>query len=222
VQRADPDTAEEYAMRRLSAALVATAATVALLSACGGGDNGDGQEVASLDTDPPAAEQPPGTEATVGSASPEASTSATGSAPAASAPTDPREAELAYVECMREHGIEMNDPEPGGGIMNQVEEGDQEEFEAADTECQPLLEAALSEVEMDPEQVAELREQLLEYAQCMREHGIDMEDPVVDENGRVEMQEGGPSPGDDEFAAADEECGGAGIGPGATTEPEGV
>jgi pyruvate/2-oxoglutarate dehydrogenase complex dihydrolipoamide acyltransferase (E2) component len=218
--------AEEYAMRRLSAALVATVATVALLGACGGGDD-DGaasQDVASLGTDPPAAEQPAGTEATDGSASPAASTSATGSEPAASAPTDPEEAMLAYVECMREHGIEMNDPQPGGRTLQQVPEGDEEAFEAADAECQPLLEAAQSNVEIDPEQQAEMREQLLEYTECMREHGIDMPDPVFDDDGRVEIQAGsGEQPTDqDEFEAADQECGGAAIGPGATIEPEGV
>jgi hypothetical protein len=55
----------------------------------------------------------------------------------------------------------------------------------------------------------------------MRDHGVPMEDPVIGENGRVEIQAGAPGEGDsrddDDFQAAQEECNQevGGIGPGA-------
>ena len=55
-------------------------------------------------------------------------------------------------------------------------------------------------------------EQLRVFAQCMRDHGIDMEDPVFDENGRVQIKTNGPSGGggdprnDEDFEAAQEAC----------------
>jgi hypothetical protein len=206
-------------MTRMSTAVTAALVSVALLSACGGDDDDAGEEVASLGTEAPAAEQPVGTEATGSSSTPAASTPADSSTPPVSAPTDPEEAMLAYTECMRDHGIEMEDPgaaggEGGGGIVARAPEGDDEEFQAAQEECEPLLDAVVSDFEPDPEQEAELREQLLEYAQCMREHGIDMPDPTFDEDGGglVVEQEADIDVDSDEFRAADEECGGGDMG----------
>ena len=50
----------------------------------------------------------------------------------------------------------------------------------------------MGDIELDPEQQAEMREQLLEFAECMRDHGIDMADPVFGEDGRVEIRANGP------------------------------
>ncbi len=55
----------------------------------------------------------------------------------------------------------------------------------------------------------EFRDAMLEYAECMRDHGIDMPDPSFDENGGVfqSMPEGaGPEGPSEEFDAADEAC----------------
>jgi hypothetical protein len=206
-------------MRRIRTTSAAALVSVALLSACGGDDGDAGQDVASLGTEAPTAEQPVGTEATDGSVAPAASTAADTSTPSVSAPTDPEEAMLAYTECMRDHGIEMEDPRPAGGegggaIVAQAPEGDDEEFQAAQAECERLLDEVVSAFEPDPEQEAELREQLLEYAQCMREHGIDMPDPTFEEDGGglVVGQDADVDVDSDEFRAADEECGGGGIG----------
>jgi hypothetical protein len=215
-------------MTRMSTAVAAALVSVAVLSACGGDNDDAGQDVASLGTEAPAAEQPVGTEATDGSLTPATSTPADSSTPPVSAPSDPEEAMLAYTECMRDHGIEMEDPRPaggegGGGIVAQAPEADDEEFQAAQAECEPLLNEVVSDFEPDPEQEAELREQLLEYAQCMREHGIDMPDPTFDEGGGglVVGQDADIDVDSDEFRAADDECAGGGMGnPVTGTVPE--
>jgi hypothetical protein len=199
--------------RRMSATVAAGAAIVALLTACGGGDDDDAQDVASLGTEATADEEPTGTESPVGTTAADGSTPTNGSTPG-SAPTDPEEAMLAYTECMREHGIDMPDPqfdEEGRASMGvQVEPGQEDEMEAAEEACGPLLDNAMQDIEVDPEEQAQRQQEMLEYTECMREHGIDMPDPVFDDNGGVTMQmdEGATpiDPEDEEFQAAQEAC----------------
>ena len=57
------------------------------------------------------------------------------------------------------------------------------------------MQNALGDIEIDPEQKAEMKAEMLEFAECMREHGIDMADPVFSDDGRVTLQ--GPPPGAD-------------------------
>lgn len=164
-----------------------------LLVACGGGGNdADADDVASLGTDDSTTE-----------------TSVEGSTPS----KDPEEAMLEFTECMRDHGVDMPDPEvdgSGGGRVITMEGNmmDNENFEEAQEACEPLMEAAVGDIERDPEREAEMREQMLEYAQCMRDHGIDMPDPTFNDNGGVEMQMGGEGEEIDEEAmeAANEAC----------------
>jgi hypothetical protein len=175
-----------------SAALVLA---VGLIGACGGGSGNDAPEVASLDDE----------DASTASIPDDTATDDT-------TPTDPEEAMLAFTECMREHGVDMADPQFGGdgegGIALEVTPENEGEVEAAQEACQPLLEDAMGDIEIDPEREAEMREQMLEFAECMREHGIDMPDPVFSDDGFV-VQEGGPAGDprdDDDFQAAQEAC----------------
>jgi hypothetical protein len=127
-----------------------------------------------------------------------------------------QDAALEYAQCMREHGVDMPDPEfegEGGVLQRGPESVDQDEFEAADEECHDIMdEVAPDAGTIDPEQQAEMQDQLLEVAQCMREKGHDMPDPEVDENGRVQMRSGGPgargegSEPDEEFQQDMEDC----------------
>jgi hypothetical protein len=189
--------------RRSAMSAAAITCVVGLLAACGGGDDSDSPDVASLDGGTTAESSPDDT------ANDDEVTEA-----------DREQALLDYAECMRDHGIDMPDPqitEEGGGVLIEQDAGpgmdpESDKFQEADAACQPILEDAMGDVEVDPEQQAEMQEQLLEYAQCMRDHGIDMEDPVFDEDGRVEIQaNGGPRSGDprddEDFQAADEACG---------------
>lgn len=141
---------------------------------------------------------------------------------------DPDEAFLEYAECMRDHDIPMEDPGAGGGFVSgSVEEDageatvningvevDPEVFDAAQQACEPLLEDAIGDRQIDPAEVAEMQDQMYEFGECMRDHGVDWEDPVVSaDGGRVTMQnDGGPNSGnaaaveDPEVQAAMEEC----------------
>jgi hypothetical protein len=105
---------------------------------------------------------------------------------APSASLDPETAQLEFAKCMRDHGIDMPDPEtaPGGGFTQRVEIGkdDAEKMQAAQEACDHFLDQAGGpRREMDPAQL----DKLVEFAQCMREHGVDMPDPTADGKGGI-------------------------------------
>ena len=61
---------------------------------------------------------------------------------------------------------------------------DPEEMEAAHEACQPLMADAVGDFEPpDPEELERMQEQMLEFAECMREHGVDFPDPVFSGDG---------------------------------------
>jgi hypothetical protein len=146
--------------------------------------------------------------ASLGSQSP-----APGSSTDPAASIDPEDAILAFAECMREHGVDMPDPQVGAnGEISMGIRGDgsnRAEMQAAQEACGDLMEGALGEPrELTPEQ----KDNMLAFASCMREHGIDMPDPQFEGGGRVMIGgpdgENGPKidPESSEFQEADEAC----------------
>ena len=103
---------------------------------------------------------------------------------------DPEEAFQQYSECMREQGIEMPDPTSGGdGVISIGGEGiDFEAMDEAAAVCDPILEDAFGEFEMSPEQQAEMRDQELAFAKCMRDNDVDWPDPTGDISGAVAIE----------------------------------
>ncbi|TDD38464.1 hypothetical protein E1286_36245 [Nonomuraea terrae] len=110
-----------------------------------------------------------------------ASVAAASAEPAASAgatPTaDRAEQGRKFAQCMREHGIPMEDPgaDGGGGLSTIIKDVDKKKLKEATEACRahaPFKDRG----EIDPEQVDKLRE----LARCMRENGVDMPDPTAD------------------------------------------
>ncbi|NJP88604.1 hypothetical protein HCN51_03880 [Nonomuraea sp. FMUSA5-5] len=92
-----------------------------------------------------------------------------------SASLDPDQAALKFAQCMREHGIDMPDPQEGR-IMLKIPKGmDQKKVEQAQKACRPIMDAVVNAGER-PADAAGF-DQLVKFAQCMREQGIDMADP---------------------------------------------
>ena len=127
---------------------------------------------------------------------------ATGARNDADAAASFEDAMVDYAACMREHGIDMPDPQvqsDGGdvttgrggmvfamplGATGEANGPGNEAFEAAAEECNPILEAVRREMpKLSPEEEAKMRDNALKFAQCMREHGIDMPDPTFDTTG---------------------------------------
>lgn len=122
--------------------------------------------------------------ATLGSPEPSAST-----ASASASPTpDGQQALLDWAACMRDQGVEMDDPRFGldgelvGGLGKDGEgskvDAKSEAYSAANELCGDLLTA--SKAPPDPEQLAERTEAQLAWAACMRQQGIELPDPNPD------------------------------------------
>jgi hypothetical protein len=143
---------------------------------------------------------------------------------------------------MRDEGIDMPDPQvvkagetngiAGGGPVQVFQSADSvpggatlegpafdpnsDEYKDADATCKPLLDNAIGDIKIDPEVEAEQRKQMLAFAKCMREHGIDFPDPTFQDGGGVTINIGGEAgddnapnfdPQDEDFQAASKECG---------------
>jgi hypothetical protein len=180
-------------------ALLALAALVVILAACGAAGQTPG--VAPLN-DPSAA--PSGS-------------------PAAS--VDPEEAMQAFASCMRDHGvqIEVGPVDQIGGTTTGGGDGggknieingsgaDKEKFDAAQKACNSLLPKGGTNGGPQPMD-QETQDKLLAFSACMRDHGIDMPDPVFTDGG-ASVQIGGDGdngpkidPESSEFKAAQTAC----------------
>jgi hypothetical protein len=176
--------------RRPRLGLVVVGLGLALaLAACGGSSDGDG--VASLGGDGAAADN--------------------NGADSAKAAKDPQQQALDFAKCMREHGIDMPDPEVDdqGRIKVRVGAGgagkrpDPQKLEAAQKACGSLMGGGGDgPAQLDPED----RDAMVAFARCMREHGIDMPDPT---GGGLTVRregDGGIDPKSKEFQEAEKAC----------------
>lgn len=110
---------------------------------------------------------------------------------------DREEAILAFAQCMRDNGIDMDDPQAGfnggAGRLLRPQGGPSldefgEEFQVARQTCGAILEAARPEIDLEAEQ--ERLETELLLAQCLRDNGYpEYPDPTTDADGR--LQRGG-------------------------------
>ena len=145
---------------------------------------------------------------------------------------DPEDAMLKYAECMREQGVDVPDPTPGGGIQMDGRGLSEDQMDAANAACQKWMDMAEPEDAGEP-LTEEEKQSFLDMAACMRERGWNYPDPTFD-GGRVtqKIQKGEgegtlPEPDDPAFTKDQEECsseagmeapGGAG---GSTNEQQG-
>jgi hypothetical protein len=159
--------------------VIVGAALALLLAACGGGESSEG--IASLEE-----------------AAAEGSTTT-----ALAASTDPEQAMLDFTQCMRDHGVDMPDPQmgPGGGAFGFTITGEPGEgpddaemqlMQEANDACVYLLEGMVQEFEMPD--MSEMQDDMLAFSQCMRDHGIDYPDPEFTDDGAIVL---GAGPGED-------------------------
>lgn len=143
------------------AAVVLLVATVGLAVACGGDS---GSDVARADD-----------------ADSAASTSTASTTEAAS---DAEQAQLDFAQCMRDEGLDFPDPTPdaNGDLQFQPPAGDvdQDAFQRGAEACQEYLQGAGGQL-ADPDDPA-FQDAQLEFAQCMRDEGIDVPDPQAGGN----------------------------------------
>lgn len=145
-------------------------------------------------------------------------------ASASAAPVDQAERGRLFAKCMREHGLDMPDPqsgdEKGGGAVFAVPKPGEgapkmDKVTEAMAACKHLAPNGGEPPKLDPEQVAQMRK----MAKCMRENGVP-DFPEPDEDGMIRIEgpgsgsgsasTGGPAMGPDlkdpVFKAAMEKC----------------
>ena len=126
------------------------------------------------------------------------------------------EAIFAFTACLREQGIDVDDPEvdANGNVrppgMRNADEGDREAMREAFDACGEYLQDAT--FGFNREDDTERQDMMFEYAACMRDNGYDMPDPdfsTTHEPGDGQGR-GGPfgsiDPDDPAFQAAQEAC----------------
>jgi hypothetical protein len=151
------------------------------VAGCGGGSDGN-DGVASLGGDQPTATTSPG------------------------GGGDVKQRALAYARCMRQQGIDMPDPkfDAQGRMAQQLPAGvgpDDPKFKAADQACKQYAPGGGEPEKPDPQE----QQQMLAFARCMRQHGINVPDPRPDGGIDVDGAKGA-NPNDPKFKAAFKAC----------------
>ena len=135
---------------------------------------------------------------------------------------------LAFAECMRENGVDFPDPvveadgtvtfgfrpgAGGGGVQALREIGRDPDLPAARETCQDLVAGLAFGPGQGGFDLVELQDTLLEFARCMRDHGVDIGDPDMSRFGPGANDDDQPSgpfgvidTDDPDFAAAFEVC----------------
>jgi hypothetical protein len=119
---------------------------------------------------------------------------------------DVKQQALAYARCMRQHGINLPDPrfDAQGHMAQQLPAGsgpDDPKFKAADQACKQHLPDGGAPPRPDPQQ----QQQMLAFARCMRQHGINIPDPKP--GGGIDVDgDAGVNPNDPKFKAAEQAC----------------
>lgn len=162
--------------------LIAVPALIAALASCGSEASGD-DGIASADS------------GTSSSPTPSASASS-------AAPSDPQEQALKFAQCMRANGVDMKDPDPNqnGGLIKL--DRSNPKFTAAFEKCRQYSPMGNGQRTFSPEQ----QQKMLDFAKCMREHGIPMKDPDPNNPGIMINKNQGINPDDPKFKAAMEAC----------------
>ncbi|WP_131742307.1 hypothetical protein [Actinomadura roseirufa] len=95
----------------------------------------------------------------------------------------PEDAQLRFARCMRENGVDIPDPGSGdGSAMRLGKGGDQGRLQGALRKCQSWLQAGGKMPDLKDPRV---HDQYVRFAQCMREHGVDVKDPGPDGTLRI-------------------------------------
>jgi hypothetical protein len=111
----------------------------------------------------------------------------------------PEEMGLKFAQCLREHGIDVDDPEPGKGARITVKGTDKATVDQAMQACRKYDPAQNGGGKPD----AKAQESARKHAQCMREHGVEeFPDPQPEGGIRIDRSVGE----DPDFAEAEQAC----------------
>lgn len=126
---------------------------------------------------------------------------------AAASSADGTSAALKFARCMREHGVQMEDPGPDGQMQIPLKGADGQSSTQAQKACEQVLGSAPmgGGGAPNPADQKRLMEQALSFAKCMRSKGIKMPDPSIDSSGMVRINPPA-NPDDPQTDAAAHQC----------------
>ncbi|MEV6603845.1 hypothetical protein [Kutzneria sp. NPDC051319] len=105
-----------------------------------------------------------------------------------------------YTKCLRDHGLDVPDPDPNGGRIKLAPDNpDDAKGKAAIEACKSLVPDSGPPPTMDADQLDKLHKKV----QCMRDHGVHMDDPSPEKS----LQIGGPGDDPAKVSAAAKACG---------------
>jgi hypothetical protein len=99
------------------------------------------------------------------------------------------QARLNLAKCYRAHGINIPDPSSGGGaaggggLFRTLRNYPQAQTQAARQACSQYFAQAFPQLNLTPTQRAQVQQQLVKFAECMRSHGVNIPDPTFNGNG---------------------------------------
>jgi hypothetical protein len=119
-----------------------------------------------------------------------------------------------FAKCMREHGLDVSTPTGSGEIRigGRGKPGNIHQLEAAQQACKRYQPSGPKQ-NLSPQEKVQREEQVLNFAKCMREHGIDVHASTADGGAgiKIQSQSGtggprGPNPDSPAFQAAQKAC----------------
>ncbi|MGW0199927.1 hypothetical protein [Nonomuraea sp. NPDC003201] len=140
-------------------------------------------------------------------------TSSAGATASPSASMDPQEAQLKFAQCMREHGIDVPDPQNGQLKVEVPKSVGRDKMDKAQKACQPIMDAVVRDHTPSQQDY----DQMVKFAQCMRQHGVDMPDPKPGEGMRFEIKNGSQQKVEAAHKACEQYAPGGGKKPGETS-----
>jgi hypothetical protein len=99
------------------------------------------------------------------------------------------QARLNLAKCFRANGINVPDPTSGGGpaggggLFRQLQQYPQAKITAARQACSQYFAKAFPQLNLSPAQRAQVQQQLVKFAECMRSHGVNIPDPTFNGSG---------------------------------------
>jgi hypothetical protein len=139
----------------------------------------------------------------------------------ASAKQNAQELALKFAQCMRQHGVNLPDPGANGAFINSSGTGgtngspqstggpkgidpQSSQFQAAQNACKQYQPNGAQGADRPSQQQLDA---MAKFAQCMRQHGIPMQDPKASGGGiSIEASPGSVDPGSDQFKQAQQAC----------------
>ena len=106
------------------------------------------------------------------------------------------QARLNLAKCFRAHGLNVPDPSSGGGaaggggIFRTLRQYSQAQVQSATQACRQYFAQAFPRANLSPQQRAQVQQQLVKFAQCMRSHGVNVPDPQFNSGGGFGFRQG--------------------------------